>query len=92
LRSLTSEDVLSSSPLQTAGLASGILNSSREAGGVLGVALFGALVEAAQIRGMYWAPAFAAAILVPTLIIVRKIHSVNAFNVKLPSLAVPSFF
>jgi len=64
--------VLSSSPLQTAGLAAGILNSSRQVGGALGVALFGALVGAAQIRGMFWALAFAAAILVTTLIIVRK--------------------
>ena len=54
--------VMSSSPLQTAGLASGILNSSRQVCGELGVALFGALVEAAQIRGMLWALVFAAAI------------------------------
>ena len=64
--------VLSSSPLQSAGLAAGILNSSRQVGGALGVALFGALVGAAQIRGMYWALAFAAVILVVTLIIVRR--------------------
>jgi DHA2 family methylenomycin A resistance protein-like MFS transporter len=64
--------VLSSSPVETAGLASGILNSSRQVGGALGVALFGALVEAGQIHGMYWALAIAGAILITTLIIVRK--------------------
>lgn len=37
--------VLTASPTQTSGLASGILNSSRQVGGTLGVALMGTLVQ-----------------------------------------------
>jgi len=84
---------LSSSPLQTAGLASGILNSSRQSGGALGVAMFGALVGAARFRGMFWALAIAAAILLTTLILVGKfIPSTPSTENYLSSLAVPSFF
>jgi hypothetical protein len=43
--------------------------------GVLGVALFGALAEEAQIRGMFWALAIAAAILVTTLVVRKFIPS-----------------
>lgn len=52
--------VLSSSPASTSGLASGILNSSRQVGGALGVALMGTFMELAQKEGMTWSFALTA--------------------------------
>lgn len=44
--------VLITSPTNMSGLASGILNSSRQAGGVLGVALMGTLMQQHQALGL----------------------------------------
>jgi DHA2 family methylenomycin A resistance protein-like MFS transporter len=44
--------VLMSAPTQMSGLASGILNSARQTGGVLGVALMGTLVQRQQQLGL----------------------------------------
>jgi DHA2 family methylenomycin A resistance protein-like MFS transporter len=44
--------VLASSPSQTAGVASGILNAARQVGGSIGVALMGTLVQTHHDRGM----------------------------------------
>lgn len=44
--------VLMSSPTHMSGLASGILNSARQTGGVLGVALMGTLVQRQQEQGL----------------------------------------
>ena len=44
--------VLMSSPAEMSGLASGILNSARQSGGVLGVALMGTLVQRQQDQGL----------------------------------------
>lgn len=44
--------VLMSSPTHMSGLASGILNSARQTGGVLGVALMGTLVQRQQAEGL----------------------------------------
>jgi hypothetical protein len=44
--------VLMSSPTHMSGLASGILNSARQTGGVLGVALMGTLVQRQQEHGL----------------------------------------
>jgi DHA2 family methylenomycin A resistance protein-like MFS transporter len=46
--------VLSSAPAAMSGVASGILNSSRQVGGTLGVALMGTLMASAQREGMTW--------------------------------------
>jgi DHA2 family methylenomycin A resistance protein-like MFS transporter len=46
--------VLAASPAQTSGLASGILNSARQVGGTLGVALMGTLVQDGRMRGYFW--------------------------------------
>lgn len=46
--------VLVSSPTAMSGLASGILNSSRQVGGVLGVALMGTLMSRLQNTGLLW--------------------------------------
>lgn len=46
--------VLSSAPPAMSGLASGILNSSRQVGGTLGVALMGTLMELFPTHGMTW--------------------------------------
>ena len=45
--------VLMSAPTHMSGLASGILNSSRQTGGVLGVALMGTLVQRQQHEGLF---------------------------------------
>jgi DHA2 family methylenomycin A resistance protein-like MFS transporter len=44
--------VLTSSPAETAGLASGIMNAGRQVGGSIGVALMGTLVQTHHDRGM----------------------------------------
>jgi DHA2 family methylenomycin A resistance protein-like MFS transporter len=44
--------VLTSSAAETSGLASGILNSARQVGGTVGVALMGTLVQRHQAQGM----------------------------------------
>jgi DHA2 family methylenomycin A resistance protein-like MFS transporter len=44
--------VLVSSPAETSGLASGILNAGRQVGGAIGVALMGTLVQTHHDRGM----------------------------------------
>jgi len=44
--------VLASSPSETAGVASGILNAGRQVGGSIGVALMGTLVQTHHDRGM----------------------------------------
>lgn len=46
--------VLTSSSTETSGLASGILNSARQVGGTLGVALMGTLVQRHQEQGFAW--------------------------------------
>ncbi|MDR3405166.1 MAG: MFS transporter [Chthoniobacter sp.] len=46
--------VLSSSTPATSGLASGVLNSARQVGGTIGVALMGTLVQGYQDRGFLW--------------------------------------
>jgi DHA2 family methylenomycin A resistance protein-like MFS transporter len=46
--------VLMSSPTETSGLASGILNSARQVGGTLGVALMGTLLQLHHEHGMLW--------------------------------------
>jgi MFS transporter, DHA2 family, methylenomycin A resistance protein len=74
--------VLSSSSVQTAGLASGILNFVSASWGALGVALFGALVGTAQTRGMFWAFALPAVIVSNNPHHLQKIHSINTFNLK----------
>ncbi len=44
--------VLASSPPQTSGVASGILNSARQVGGTLGVAVMGSLYQRAHTQGL----------------------------------------
>lgn len=44
--------VLASSPAKTSGVASGILNSARQVGGTLGVAVMGSLYQRAPMRGL----------------------------------------
>jgi DHA2 family methylenomycin A resistance protein-like MFS transporter len=44
--------VLASSPPQTSGVASGILNSARQVGGMLGVAVMGSLYQRAHTQGL----------------------------------------
>jgi MFS transporter, DHA2 family, methylenomycin A resistance protein len=44
--------VLTSSPAETSGLASGILNSARQVGGAVGVALMGTLVQRGHQQGL----------------------------------------
>lgn len=44
--------VLASSPAETSGVASGILNSARQVGGTLGVAVMGSLYQQAHTRGL----------------------------------------
>lgn len=44
--------VLASSPTHTSGVASGILNSARQVGGTLGVALMGSLFQTRQMQGL----------------------------------------
>ena len=51
--------VLSSSTTQMSGVASGILNSARQVGGTMGVALMGTLVQRSQGQGMLWSFALA---------------------------------
>ncbi len=51
--------VLTSSATQMSGVASGILNSARQVGGTMGVALMGTLVERSQTQGMLWSFALA---------------------------------
>jgi MFS transporter, DHA2 family, methylenomycin A resistance protein len=46
--------VLTSSTPATSGLASGVLNSARQIGGTIGVALMGTLVQSQQGRGFLW--------------------------------------
>jgi DHA2 family methylenomycin A resistance protein-like MFS transporter len=46
--------VLTSSPAQSSGLASGILNSARQVGGTVGVALMGTLIQGRQEQGYLW--------------------------------------
>lgn len=45
--------VLASSPAETSGVASGILNAGRQVGAVLGVALMGTLVQTLGDRGLF---------------------------------------
>ena len=47
--------VMTSTPQERAGIASGVLNASRQVGGVFGVALLGSLVgaQASFVPGMY---------------------------------------
>jgi DHA2 family methylenomycin A resistance protein-like MFS transporter len=44
--------VLTSSPAEMSGLASGILNSARQVGGAVGVALMGTLVQRSHQQGL----------------------------------------
>lgn len=46
--------VLTSAPAEMSGLASGILNSSRQVGGTLGVGLMGTLEQMHQNQGLLW--------------------------------------
>lgn len=46
--------VLASSPIHTSGVASGILNSARQVGGTLGVALMGSLLQTRNMQGLFF--------------------------------------
>jgi len=68
--------VLAAAPPAMSGLAAGLLNSSRQVGGMLGVALMGALVATNGLRGMVWSFGLTvAALLVMTVIIQRFVRS-----------------
>jgi DHA2 family methylenomycin A resistance protein-like MFS transporter len=45
--------VLASSPAETSGVASGILNAGRQVGASIGVALMGTLVQSLGSRGLF---------------------------------------
>jgi MFS transporter, DHA2 family, methylenomycin A resistance protein len=55
--------IIESAPPERAGIASGVLNASRQAGGAIGVALLGALVESGSfVPGLHLAMAVAGAV------------------------------
>lgn len=64
--------VLISTPTPMSGLASGILNSSRQVGGVLGVALMGTLMQVSQGQGMIWSFMLTAGVLIITALITAR--------------------
>lgn len=64
--------VLSSAPAAMSGVASGILNSSRQVGGTLGVALMGTLMAVGRSEGMAWSFALTALMFVILAGITRR--------------------
>jgi predicted MFS family arabinose efflux permease len=48
----TTAGVLASSPSNSSGVASGLLNSARQVGGTLGVALMGSLFQSLHMQGL----------------------------------------
>jgi MFS transporter, DHA2 family, methylenomycin A resistance protein len=70
--------VLTSSSSETSGLASGILNSARQVGGTVGVALMGTLVQWRQTQGFLWSLILATScFLLMTCITIRSVKKDN---------------
>jgi MFS transporter, DHA2 family, methylenomycin A resistance protein len=65
--------VLASAPVSMSGLASGILNCSRQVGGTVGVALMGTFMELDHARGMIWSFMVTVTMSLLTAIIIKRL-------------------
>jgi DHA2 family methylenomycin A resistance protein-like MFS transporter len=75
--------LLTTAPASRSGMASGVLNSVRQAGGALGVAVYGALLNEQEVAGVQLSFWISAAL----LILAAVVAAIGVRHMKAPSLA-----